>query len=286
MSDFPLPVTAIGPGSQPGEEDGADMTVLPMHADMQTYTMPRIPEPEDVAELVAARQLLEDLHTRLADYRVEDVAQVLDITGLDAANRELVDQVLAVGEVSIIYSGQLRCRAQESVLAGVWRVEYLSEDDTVYRDTVEIAAIPALVGTAAFAGAAAAVPLSHGALPRGVQNAPPLLVEINDHIGAWRPGGEPHVINLTLLPHTPEDLAFLDDVLGGGPVTILSRGYGNCRITATATANVWRVKYFNAGDALILNTIEVVDVPAVALASQDDIDDSAGRLDEILQVYR
>jgi hydrogenase-1 operon protein HyaF len=75
-------------------------------------------------------------------------------------------------------------------------------------------------------------------------------------------------------------------VLGGGPVTILSRGYGNCRITATATTNVWRVKYFNARDAMILNTIEVVDVPAVALASQDDIDDSAERLDEILQVYR
>jgi hydrogenase-1 operon protein HyaF len=257
-----------------------------MPSDMHTYSMPSIPEPEEVAELVAAKQVLGELQTLLAAYRVEDPARVVDITGVDTANRELIDQVLALGEVSIIYNGDVRCRVQESVLAGVWRVEYVGEDDAVYRDTVEIAAIPSLIATASFPGAAASVTLAHDALPPGVQNAPPLLVEINDHLAAWRPGAEPHIINLTLLPHTPEDLAFLDEVLGGGPVTILSRGYGNCRITATATTNVWRVKYFNARDAMILNTIEVVDVPAVALASQDDIDDSAERLDEILQVYR
>ena len=74
--------------------------------------------------------------------------------------------------------------------------------------------------------------------------------------------------------------------MGTGPVTILSRGYGNCRITSTATAHLWRVKFFNSRDALILDTIEVVDVPAVALASQEDVEDSARRLDEILAVYR
>lgn len=283
MSDFPVPVTRVGPGSQPTEEDDA---VLSMPSDMHTYSMPSIPEPEEVAELVAAKQVLGELQTLLAAYRVEDPARVVDITGVDTADRELIDQVLALGEVSIIYNGDVRCRVQESVLAGVWRVEYVGEDDAVYRDTVEIAAIPSLVATASFPGAAASVTLAHDALPPGVQNAPPLLVEINDHLAAWRPGAEPHIINLTLLPHTPEDLVFLDEALGGGPVTILSRGYGNCRITATATTNVWRVKYFNARDAMILNTIEVVDVPAVALASQDDIDDSAERLDEILQVYR
>jgi hydrogenase-1 operon protein HyaF len=94
------------------------------------------------------------------------------------------------------------------------------------------------------------------------------------------------VINLTLLPQTEQDLAFLDRLLGAGSVTILSRGYGNCRITSTATRYVWWVQYFNSQDANILNTLEVTDVPAVACAAPEDIADSALRLGEILEVYR
>jgi len=46
--------------------------------------------------------------------------------------------------------------------------------------------------------------------------------------------GQPaHVINLTLLPMSMQDIAFLDHHLGTGRVLILSRGYGNCRITNT-----------------------------------------------------
>jgi rubredoxin len=59
---------------------------------------------------------------------------------------------------------------------------------------------------------------------------------------------------------------------------ILSRGYVNCRITSTATRNVWWVQYFNSQETLILNTIEISGVPEVACAAQEDIDDSAQRL--------
>lgn len=38
-------------------------------------------------------------------------------------------------------------------------------------------------------------------------------------------------VNLSLLPLSPSDIAFLDHRLGTGRVLILSRGYGNCRIT-------------------------------------------------------
>ncbi len=123
-------------------------------------------------------------------------------------------------------------------------------------------------------------------LPDGILNSPPLFTELNDKIPAYTPGMLPHVINLSLLPQTEEDLAFLDQQMGVGPTTILSRGYGNCRVTSTTARNVWRVKFFNSRDAIILNTIEVVDVPAVALASQDDIGDSIDRLQEILKVYQ
>jgi hydrogenase-1 operon protein HyaF len=112
--------------------------------------------------------------------------------------------------------------------------------------------------------------------------APVLLTEIQECL---RQGtvSEPHVINLSLLPVSPEDAAWLDAALGRGRVSILSRGYGNCRITATALPCVWWVQYFNSQDALILNTIEVTEVPAAARAAAEDIADSRERLAEVLE---
>jgi hydrogenase-1 operon protein HyaF len=125
-----------------------------------------------------------------------------------------------------------------------------------------------------------------GPLPAGVLNAPAIVTELDDRIAACQPGREAHVINLTLLPMSEEDLAFLEKRLGPGIVTILSRGYGNCRITSTSTRNAWWVRYFNSRDAIVLNTIEVVDVPSVACAAREDLRDTAQRLDQILKVYR
>ena len=119
-----------------------------------------------------------------------------------------------------------------------------------------------------------------------VFNAPPLIPEINEQLGRPDDAPAPHVINLSLLPHTEEDLVFLDQMLGRGGVTILSRGYGNCRITATTTRNTWWVQYYNSQDALILNSIEITGLPDVACASPEDIADSADRLNEILEIYR
>jgi hydrogenase-1 operon protein HyaF len=91
-----------------------------------------------------------------------------------------------------------------------------------------------------------------------------------------------HVINLTLLPLSPEDAAHLDALLDGGTVVILSRGFGNCRISSTAVRNVWRVQYFNNMQTLILNTIEVVEMPEVAIAAQEDLLETRGRLADLV----
>ena len=120
----------------------------------------------------------------------------------------------------------------------------------------------------------------------GLQNAPAVLVELADKISAYRPGDPLHTVNLSLLPLTDGDVVEIGQRLGVGPVTILSRGYGNCRIGSTAKRNTWWIKYFNSQDALILNTIEIVDVPEVAQAAPEDIADSIERLDEILELYR
>jgi hydrogenase-1 operon protein HyaF len=98
--------------------------------------------------------------------------------------------------------------------------------------------------------------------------------------------GEPHIINLSLLPHTPEDLTWLDEALGEGAVTILSRGYGNCRITATGQAQVWKVQFYNSMDTLILDTYEVTEMPEVALAAAEDLADSATRIRDVIEAIR
>jgi len=46
------------------------------------------------------------------------------------------------------------------------------------------------------------------------------------------------------------------------------------------------VQYYNSTEQLILNTVEVVDVPEVALAAAEDIDDSIVRLDEYVRELR
>jgi hydrogenase-1 operon protein HyaF len=117
-------------------------------------------------------------------------------------------------------------------------------------------------------------------------NAPALLAEINDKVAEYRPGSESHVINLTQLPQTEQDLAFLVERLGEGALTVHSRGYCNCRISSTAVQNVWWVQYFSSQDENIHSTLEIGDVPAIAAAANEDIQESARRLNEIMETYR
>ncbi len=121
------------------------------------------------------------------------------------------------------------------------------------------------------------------ALPEGIINAPGLLAELQEQVQRQNLG---HVINLTLLPLSPEDLECITQQLGVGKTAILSRGYGNCRITATAIRHVWWVQYFNSTDTMILNTLEVAGVPLVACASSEDLADSRERLQEIREALQ
>ncbi len=274
----------VGPNSQPGEEDGATLDLFPMPSGMMTFSAPDIPEPEAAAGLDAGIAALERVLDRLRDFTGEARATAsVEISDLDSANLELVNQVLGEGEVSVI--GGSRYQAQEAVMAGVWRVRETGENGEVVRDTVEIGLFPRAIAASAFAGAKDRVSMPDSLGPN-IFNAPPMVAEINERMDKPTNGAGPHVINLSLLPHTEEDLGFLNDILGRGSLTILSRGYGNCRITATATRDVWWVQYYNSQDSLILNSIEITSVPEVACASPEDIADSADRLNEILEIYR
>jgi hydrogenase-1 operon protein HyaF len=285
MKKISIPVV-VEPGSQPADEDGVVLDYMRMPSETWTYSMPVVPEPEEIDGLEDGIAFLQQIADALSSQQAGDPATVLPVATLDEANTELLDQVLGSGEVSIVFDGMLRARIQEAVLAGVWRVQYMGDDDQVERDVVEVGAIPSLIREGVFPEAAGDLAFDADNLPAGVGNAPSLLVEIADKLPGYEPGADPYVINLSLLPNSDEDLDLLATTLGSGPAVILSRGYGNCRITSTATKNVWWVQYFNSQDTLILNTIEISQVPEVACAAQEDIDDSAERLTEILDVYR
>ena len=275
-----------GAGSQPADSDGAAMEFMDMPSGMTTFMAPEIPEIEEIEGLEPAIAMTEDMLAALKSYRVGSKACVIELDHLDEKNREFYNQLLGDGEVSVQCSGDINAKIQESVLAGVWRVQYHDDKNNIIRDTMEIAGIPGIVSELTFHDAQEDLDVSKLEIPEDVYNAAPLLTEISDKLPEFEESGEVHVINLSLLPHTEEDIKYLSDSLGIGPVVILSRGYGNCRISSTKTRNVWWVQYYNSQDTLILNTLEISNVPDVACASQEDLEDSTIRLDEILDIYR
>lgn len=277
MKPFPIPVTVIGPGSQPDEED--TLHYLSMPQGMHTFHTPVLPEPEAVRDLIAAREILSRAWEALDNYRAGDAAVCIDLGRLDQENLALVNQLLGSGEVSAsISQATLTTEIQESVFAGLWRVRYFDISHTLVADHLEAGPIPASL-LAAGKNGKTGLQAPDQIIP-GAVNSQALLSEIAEQMHA---AGNHYVINLTLLPFLPEDGIFMDQVLERGEAVILSRGYGNCRITATGLSRVWWVQFFNSTESLILNTIEITDMPEVALAAQEDIRDSALRLAEIIE---
>jgi hydrogenase-1 operon protein HyaF len=278
-----IPVRVMGPGSQPPEGDGATISYIDMPDDMHTYRPPEIPEPGEVRHLHGARTAMQWLGGALAAAGPGDVPQLANLTALDEHDRELVNQILGEGEVSVTYTGSVRARTQESVLAGVWRTLYLDADDRVTADILEVAAAPHVIQLPF--EFARRVNTSRDDVPADVVNALPILVELESHCADYARTKVRHEVNLTLLPLTDADLAFLDSRLGRGPVDTLSRAYGKCQVTATAVPNVWWVRFYNSMGTPILTTLEVVDVPALLCAAPEDLADSATRLQAILTPY-
>lgn len=279
MKPFPIPVVAIGPGTQTEDET---LNYLAMPKGMETYRSPLLPEPEEVHHLLGARRALRDALTALGAACQDGANRCVDLNGLSDAERALINQVLGEGEVSArIVGGEEagETRIQESVYAGVWRV-LRTVGDVIVEDAIEVGRVPAGLVSAAAADAGAAP--ERLAPPPMVLNGPMVLTEIEDGCENWRPGADPHVVNLTLLPLEAPDIGYIDHHLGTGRVSVLSRGYGNCRITNTRRPNVWRVVYYNSQDAVILNTVEITGVPEAACAAPVDLEDSLERLRDVL----
>jgi hydrogenase-1 operon protein HyaF len=294
MFDASIPTLnlSIGPGSQ--SEGDMVLDYMKMPSEMNTYDVPVLPEAHEMASCPHAMSVLNTLQTMLDRYRVGQNTEVLPLNEMPDADLEMLNQILGEGEVSVLLmiSQQRQIRIQETVMAGVWRLREVMADQTV-RESLEVADIPAAVRQFAFIAADKKIDLS--AIPKTVLNAPSVLVELADASASYSKKkatdllvsetNDYPVVNLTLLPFSPEDHSVLNEQLGTGSVMMLSRGYGNCRITSTQIPGIWRVQYFNSTDQLILDTLEVIDIPLVACAAQEDIDDSTERLNEIRDVF-
>ena len=237
-------------------EDGPSYIDMPRS--MNSYVAPAMPDTETMQRLDGARETLRWLKAALTEPWDATQPVLADLSGLDADSREVIHQVLGEGEVSISVSGEANVRVQESVLAGVWRILHLDDEDRVIADLLEVASYP---------------------------YALPILVELDEAVRRYAADGKQHSINFSLLPTTAEELAFIEVRLGRGPVNILSQAYGKCQVVSTLIPNTWWVRYFNGMDKLILNSVEVVAVPGVVTAAEEDLRDSATRLHEIMAPY-
>jgi hydrogenase-1 operon protein HyaF len=283
---FPIPVVSeIGIGSHQEEED---LDYISMPQGMQTYRTPPLPEPEELAQSSAAgavlQRVLQALQAVTLSANPSRSTERITLGQLEQKDVTLINQLLGEGEVSaqiLSANGTTAVHIQESVFAGVWRILETLDDGAV-SDSIEVGAVPELLRSTAAVDAAGAVPQA-SAMAQPQSNAPSILFELDDQRRRWRSGDAAHVVNLSLLPVTPDDIGYIDYRLGTGRVLVLSRGYGNCRITNCCVPNTWRVVYYNSQDVVILNSVEVTDMPEVACAALEDLLDSAQRIDEVLQ---
>jgi hydrogenase-1 operon protein HyaF len=281
MKPFPLPLVATGPGAHPREDEGLAFMEMPKAEPLAT---PLPPEDAAPGELMAAADVVEQLIESMERHRPGEVgAPRFSLKAMERGALRALNESLGQGEVSAVVgsgNGVPGWRVQETAFAGVWRVQREDGRGELAEDILEADDMPAIVKDA-LAGVAGAR-LDPAELPAGVMNAPSIVSELRHHATTFKPGRPAHVVNLSLLPLSPADHDGLDGMLGEGPVAILSRGFGNCRISATRVRGVWRVRYYNSMNTLILDTIEVVDIPESARAAKEDFEDSLERLRDLL----
>lgn len=247
----------------------------------------RLSLPGTAPGLADAARILAAVRAALDGFTVDSSPALFPLAGLDEAAVALLDDALGEGEVGIVVSGASEYQIQESVLPGVWRVKTFALADgpagALAGDHIEVADVPGVVRAAALGGTRAQLEI--GEPPEGCMNVMPVLAELRARTAAYVQGERNHVISFTLFPMNETDMAFLKRTLGLGPVQAVSRGYGTCRVTLTGQRHVWSVQYLNAMDTVILDTMEIGDVPVALSAADEDFQDSAERLGEMLEAY-
>lgn len=271
---FALPVLG---GQKPAAESAATLFGMPepMQARRELTWFDDAPGADEVGKVLSAVQ------TALEDARVGEPTRVLSLDGLSEPAMRLLEDTLGEGEVSATVQGARRWELKETALVGLWRLKAFEPDGRQAGDWLEVAGVPSAIIEANRHGTS--TELSIGTPPAGVMNALPVLAELRHRVAGWTPETPNHVISFTLLPMNDVDMQWLQERLGRGPVLAESNGYGRCRLELTGFRNLWSVQFFNAMGTVILDTLEVAEVPSALGASNEDFEDSARRLAELLE---
>ncbi len=260
-----------------------ELTLLDIHS--SESVRPAL-DPSKVAaagETVCA--LLDRVRSALDQFRDGAERPRFAIDGMHDDDRRLLGEILGEGEVLMSLGSDPRFEVNESVLPGLWRIRVMEPAGAVLQEWLEIGDVPEVVRAGARAMTQTELTLPERE-PEGSMNAFPVLGEVRDRMQNWQPGAPNHVINFTLMPMTPVDSALISRVLGRAAFESNSRGFGWCKVHLTGHRNVWGVQFFNGMGKVVLDTLEIGDVPTALLAAQDDYADSAMRLGEILEAYR
>jgi len=94
-----IPLRVVGPGSQP--QDKEQLSYIDMPGQMERYSPPYVPDLDAVRKLDGARAAMQWLRQALADYSIESDPLIANLSALDQQSRELVNQILGEGEVSV-----------------------------------------------------------------------------------------------------------------------------------------------------------------------------------------
>ncbi|AFT89946.1 hydrogenase expression/formation protein [Paraburkholderia phenoliruptrix] len=284
----PFPVSIIraaGPGSLP-EPDNWSCLPLPSTSELWRTTA----TPEHGAGDVLA--LLRAMVTALDGNPSPAHPLVFRVGTLGADAHRLLAQIMGEGEVSarVVSSRGARAHAgalvriQECRYPGIWRIIVDSAKGVRIDDRIEIGAIPAaILYEARHSGT------TQGTIPdtssHKLTSAPSIASEIAaaQARAVSRRGAGSHVINFSLLPVTPADVAWLDNMLGAGTVSIFSTGYCKCTVIATTWRHVWRVRYFDGSNKVLLDTLDIALIPEMVIAAAEDLMDSLRHLREIVK---
>lgn len=228
--------------------------------------------------------LISDIVATLAVQKAGQPGRLFDIFEFDDDDKKLITQTLGNGEVcgvAALPSGVL-AQFQEAIMAGVWHIRFTDPAGDLIAEYIEVAPIPMAVRRACTALPAL---ISHGSAPPGAMNVMPLMTEIGDRMVQYRDGDPAHVIILSLFPMSIEDVNFLQVTLGAGPVQLTSRGYRPCRVAAAGARNVWSVQFYDNMGKIVVDMLQIVDIPAVAIATEEDFRDSAAHLRDVEEAY-
>lgn len=250
---------------------------------------PRALKPSSATANEAVNQVLRKTADALKAAAENGRGWRLRLEGLTDDERALLADALGKGEVAMTIAAGAKdegdAQIVETVLPGVWMGRAETADGALGAEWIEVADAPFALRYVAAHRPRTDFPFEALSPPRDAMNVMGVLAEIRSRAAAWQAGDQNHVFNFTLFPMTEADTAFLAKVVGEAGVRISSGGYGAARVIMTALSNVWAVQYLNGLGAVILDTIEIGDVPNAVLASTEDFADSAARLLEIQTAY-